>query len=164
MALFRRKDEVVEEVPELERYYAERQTSSAWSWLMALVTMILTILIIIGLFFAGRWVYRELIADEKSAQPTVNAPVATSTESSTQATTGGTTSLPAGEGTTGQPNGGTAPVTSSTNATAGSSASTTSASSNALPDSGPGTTIAITAVIAATAYFLRLYQLSRKRV
>lgn len=162
MALFRRKSEVEEEVPELEQYYAQRRTSSAWSWLMALVTMILTILIIIGLFFGGRWVYRELISnDQQPSTPTVNAPAVTEQTTVPQS---GVTTLPAGESAENSQaqasnpptvNGGTQqPVTSSTNATSGQT-------TNILPNSGPGSVALLALIVATGTYLSRIFYLAR---
>lgn len=59
MALLRRKkkDAVL---PEVDKYYdGERRDRTGLAWLLALVSVLLIVLVIIGLFLFGRWIYRE---------------------------------------------------------------------------------------------------------
>lgn len=64
MALFRRnKKESV--LPELDKYYdGERRDRTGLAWLLALISVIVIALIIIGVFLSGRWLYRELTSDD----------------------------------------------------------------------------------------------------
>lgn len=60
MAWFRKKkqDSVL---PEVDKYYeGERRDRAGLAWLLALVSVIIVALIIIGIFLAGRWAYRQL--------------------------------------------------------------------------------------------------------
>jgi cytoskeletal protein RodZ len=154
MAFLNRQSEVVEEVPELEHYYAQRRTSNFWGWVMAAITILLTVLIIIGLFYGGRWVYREL-NDSQVDEPTVTAPVNSPTPQSTENKEVAT--LPAGESndsnSASQPTTGT-PVTSSTNATA--------RTPSQIAKSGPGETMLIAISSATLAYVASLYYFSRQ--
>lgn len=53
--------------PEVEEYYQSTQKDRrGTAWLLAFATLILTILIAAGLFFAGRWAYRAIIGDDES--------------------------------------------------------------------------------------------------
>ncbi len=63
MALFRRKktDSVL---PEVDKYYeGERRDRAGLAWLLALISVVIVALIIIGVFLAGRWVYRQATKD-----------------------------------------------------------------------------------------------------
>ncbi len=58
MAIFRRK--TTTEIPELQEYYATRRPASGvMSWLLALLSLIITAAVILGLFFGGRWLWRK---------------------------------------------------------------------------------------------------------
>lgn len=161
MAFFRRKSEVIEEVPELEQYYAERRTGNVWGWVMALVTMALTVLIIVGLFYGGRWVYREL-NNQDAAKPTVTAPANPSDSKEIS----GVTSLPSDEpssatrsdqssaGSTTNPTG---PTTNTTN-----TSNNTSGTQTQIPDTGPGEIFAIALIAVVCGYLLRAKMLAQK--
>lgn len=62
MALFKRKDKTT--IAELEDYYANQKGARrpVMAWVMALLSLLVTIIIIVGLFYAGRWLY-QTIAD-----------------------------------------------------------------------------------------------------
>lgn len=63
VALFNRskKDSVL---PEVDKYYeGERRDRAGLAWLLALVSVAVVALVIIGVFLAGRWAYRQ-IADK----------------------------------------------------------------------------------------------------
>ena len=62
MALFRRKNNQVSSDP----YYSNQRSNKPMAWLLAVVTFIVTLLIILGLFFAGRWVWRHTFGDDNS--------------------------------------------------------------------------------------------------
>lgn len=71
MALFNRKkkDAVL---PEIDKYYeGERRDRNGLAWLLAMVSVILVTLLIIGLFLLGRWIYRELTDDNGGDTATV---------------------------------------------------------------------------------------------
>lgn len=66
MAFFRRKNTEPVVLPELEKYYdAERRERSGLAWLLAFVSIAAVALILIGMFFGGRWLYRTLTTDDK---------------------------------------------------------------------------------------------------
>lgn len=66
---FRRnkKDDVPEEIQEY--YQAERRERAGVAWLVALATLLITLAVVLGLFYGGRWVYRK-IADGDRTPPT----------------------------------------------------------------------------------------------
>jgi cytoskeletal protein RodZ len=77
MAWFRRKESNQTVLPEIERYYeAERHERAGLAWILALVSVACVALIVIGLVFGGRWLYRKMTTD-------TNKPVATQTENKT---------------------------------------------------------------------------------
>lgn len=64
MALFRKnkQNDVLPE--EVQDYYrAEQRDRMGMAWLLAVGAFIATILVVFGLFFAGRWVYRSLTSN-----------------------------------------------------------------------------------------------------
>lgn len=64
-ALFKKKNETT--IAELEEYYAnQKKGRSATAWFMAFLSILITVAIIVGLFFAGRWIYRTFIDDDSS--------------------------------------------------------------------------------------------------
>lgn len=133
---------------------------------MALVTMILTILIIIGLFYGGRWVYRELNTDEATTTPTtqttptVNAPQNPPAGNQNNAQTGGT--LPAGESENSNSGSAESSAQSTNQSTSQTQPTQTTTANNNLPNSGPGETFAVALLAFAIAYIYRLFKLAKK--
>lgn len=71
MALFRRKKQAV--TPEFQEYYQTQSRKSGAAWGMAVVAIIIGALLILGLFFGGRWTYRKIAnKDDKPATTTGN--------------------------------------------------------------------------------------------
>lgn len=58
MAIFKRRKN--QTVAELEEYYASKQTRTGMAWIMAAISLLITILVVSALFFGGRWIYRSL--------------------------------------------------------------------------------------------------------
>src|SRR6185436_18606427 len=76
---FKRRKKVNDQpVPaEVKQYYAsEHRERVGLAWLVAFLSLILTVAIIAGLFFGGRWIYRK-IAHKNQPQTTgqTNQPV-----------------------------------------------------------------------------------------
>ena len=66
MALFKRKAKTPAVIPELEWYNkAEKKERAGLAWLLAVVSIAVAVLIIIGLFFGGRWAYRHFKNQDK---------------------------------------------------------------------------------------------------
>lgn len=57
MAIFKRRKN--QTVAELEEYYASKQTRTGMAWVMAVVSLFITVLVVTALFFGGRWIYRS---------------------------------------------------------------------------------------------------------
>lgn len=75
MALFNRRNKT--EVPEeIQEYYqTERRERAGIAWLLAFGTLIITIVLAAGIFFAGRWAYRKIAGtdnDNGTTQVTQN--------------------------------------------------------------------------------------------
>ena len=65
--LFKRNNKTT--IAELEEYYANqdrRKTRTGTAWLMALLSLIITLAVIALVFFGGRWLYRTLTDDSNS--------------------------------------------------------------------------------------------------
>ncbi len=64
MALFNRKKKG-SVLPEVDKYYdGERRDRSGLAWLLALISVIVVTLLVVGLFLGGRWAYRALTDSE----------------------------------------------------------------------------------------------------
>lgn len=77
MTIFRRRKN--QTISELEDYYANRNNRTGMAWLMAFVSLLITVAVCAALFFGGRWVYRSLTNDENA-----EVSVATTTEKTEQ--------------------------------------------------------------------------------
>lgn len=72
MALFNRNKKTTSNYPEevQEYYQAERRDRTGIAWLLAIGTLIVTILLALLLYFGGRWVYRQLTGGNDDAPGT----------------------------------------------------------------------------------------------
>lgn len=60
-------------IAELEEYYAnenQRKTRTGAAWFMALLSLLITIAVIVALFFAGRWIYRAVTNNDADSPST----------------------------------------------------------------------------------------------
>lgn len=83
-------------IPELQEYYAAKRTESTGvAWLLAVISLLVTVVILVGLFFGGRWLYR-VIKDKKTdtKKTTTSQPSNTTTASE-----GGTSATISGDAT-----------------------------------------------------------------
>src|SRR5688572_19206045 len=62
------EDALPEEVKEY--YESGRKQRTGTAWLLALGTLLVTILVAFGLFFGGRWVYQQIAGDDEPAEQT----------------------------------------------------------------------------------------------
>lgn len=170
MALFRRNKNAAPDMPpEVQDYYqAENRDRSGKAWLLGLGTLLVTMLLVFGLFVGGRFLYRKLRNNDKPA------PVAVQTESSEQETAGdspATSTPPENNPGSTTPNPATPPATTpspGSNSTApgtgatgtgtptpGSATQTpnnTAPGSSDLPTAGPGSNLAIFVAVSVLAY------------
>jgi cytoskeletal protein RodZ len=150
---FRRTTTTSDNLPtEIKEYYqTERRERVGVAWLLALGTLLLTLILATGLFFGGRWAYRKIAGTDKkpeTAQTTSKeeekaapAPSATQGSSSEQPGPTGTSSTST-----------STPSTTSTPATP-PSPTPAPAPSTALPNTGPSEVIgiALATTVAGTA-------------
>lgn len=68
MAFFKRQ-RADTDIPELQEYYAaKRANNSASAWALALLSLIVTVAVIMGAFFGGRWAWRKLKGNDNAKQ------------------------------------------------------------------------------------------------
>lgn len=158
---FRRKKK--DDVPaEIQEYYqAERRERAGVAWLVALLTLLLTVSIVLALFFGGRWVYRRVTDDgNKQASTQSETTSEQSTESPESApTNSGPASQqpspppPASESSASPPPSSESPATPSPNPTPAPVTPQSVPSAGPvsppeqLPNSGPGNIIASFVII-----------------
>lgn len=159
MALFRRNKTDETGMPtEVRDYYkTEGRERTGLAWLLALGTLLLTILIVLGLFMGGRWAFRKLKDSDKQPQVAVqtedqkddaekpNDTNDSSDDSSSQSSSGGQTQPPA-------PAGGINPPASPAPTSPTPSAPSTSSGTSNLAQTGPGDTAAIFLAVSVLAY------------
>jgi len=147
---------------EVEQYYqSERRDRVGVAWLLAGLTLVLTVLIVLGLFFGGRWVYRKIANKDngnqtaQTNQPAEQSPASqqpSSNNGSSENTTppspssGNTSSPPASQPTPSQGN-----VNAPTQSNNPSSVSTKPTQTN-LANTGPGETIAVFVLVSLAGY------------
>lgn len=156
MALFNRKPktDAVDMPPELQNYYQAEKREKTWmAWVLGLVTLIVTVLLALALFFGGRWVYRKVRNDEPAKVTT------TQTENTDK--NGSENDKPDSEDSkdsqeTAQPATPTAPATNQTpGTTTPPVATTTPVTGDAgLPNTGPADTLAIFLAVSVLGYIL----------
>jgi hypothetical protein len=171
-ALFKRKDQTT--IAELEEYYSNQKSRrTGRAWLMAILSLLITIAVIVALFFGVRWLYRTLTNDEVTVVTTA------SNEGREPAFGDIRTEEDAGEGTDSAQQGvvsdeaavtdrasdtdntgAVAGSTTDSNATSRNNSSTSNTSAtNDIPNTGAGDVLLVLPVIFAVAG----YALSRKR-
>jgi hypothetical protein len=113
-----------------EYYQSERRERVGVAWLLALGTLILTLILASGLFFGGRWAYRKLAGKDRTPVTTQEQPAEDTPASGTQGST--TNGQSSASGPTG-----TSSTSTSTPSGSGVAPASTTASGN-LPNTGPG--------------------------
>ncbi len=65
----RRKENVTNTLPpEVQQYYqSQNRGRMGMAWLIALLSLLVSIAIVVGLFFGGRWVYRQIVGSNEKA-------------------------------------------------------------------------------------------------
>ncbi|MDQ3094239.1 MAG: hypothetical protein M3Q70_03645 [bacterium] len=183
MALFGRRTTTTD-IPELQEYYAaKRANNSAGAWVLALISLIITVLLILGLFFGGRWLWRKVRGGEDRVVTTTQeasdqieegiesdtgvdtdnvAPDSTDNAADTNSTNNTTT--PATNGTSTQPQTGQTGSTGASTTTPNTDEEIAAArASGNLPNSGPGDVVGIFVATTAAGYVVhRQRQLKRQ--
>jgi hypothetical protein len=149
----RRKQQQTGVPQEIQDYYqTERRERVGLAWLIALATLVVTVLVALGLFYGGRWAYRSVF--KNNDKPATVANNGNSQESSKNGSNQGTSS-----DSTSQPNPTTAPApapqgTNGSNASPAPSgavpqtAGNTAGKGTNLPNTGPGDILAIFVITA----------------
>lgn len=165
---FKRKKTSVDYPAEVQDYYKfDKPERTGTAWILALVTLVVTVLVALGLFFGGRWAYRKLAGKDQPGTTTQTAPPQVVQQPSSE--TGQPTTPPSSE-TPSAPGSGTdlpAPTTPTTNGP--SSTSTPDVTPNTgptlsatIPRTGPADTVAIFIAVSALATIgHRLYTAKR---
>lgn len=163
MALFRRNktDDTVALPEEVNNYYQAENRDRTWmAWLLALVTLAVTAIVIIGLFFGGRWVYRKLRNNTSEPTAVVTQKPAEPIKSGTEAPNPNPTP-PAPESTNPTPAPGTVnaptnptpnPSSTQTNPPAATNPSPTQTNNTNLPNTGPGDMLSVFVLVSIIAY------------
>jgi cytoskeletal protein RodZ len=140
--------------PEVQQYYqAEARERTGVAWLLAGITLVVTVLIIVGLFFGGRWIYRKTRHNPAQVAQTTNQPAApsentanTSSSSSNSSTTSSTSSTSSNTST---------PASSTPSSTTPSTSQGVvgpTAARTSIPNTGPGDTLALFVGVTALGY------------
>lgn len=120
---------------DVQEYYETGQKQhTGMAWLLALGTLLVTVLLAILLFFGGRWVYQQLAGDEDSNQETTSQ-----TSDQGQNDQGQQSAPPDNPSEANSSGTGVQQGSSSANTTTPSTATpTTGPSGSEIPDTGPG--------------------------
>jgi cytoskeletal protein RodZ len=157
-------------IPELQEYYASKgKDSTAKAWLLAFGSLLITVAVLVGLFFGVKWVYRAATNKDEAPKKTQTTASSTSTDAKKDAAgsnktpstgnevvvnndNGTATGLISGSAPTPQPAPGVSPAqTPQQNATA--------VAASTLPNTGTGNIVvlfAATTFIGALAYRRKL--------
>lgn len=162
MALFRRKAKNTV-IPEVDQYYeGERRDRAGLAWLLALVSVAVVALVLIGAFLAGRWAYRQITDNDQDDTVSVveegeNLPSFDGTDDTDDTdgtvTPGTDEDEDEDEGRVDAPARTETPSTPQTPVTGGN---------EALPQTGPAETVAVFAVV-STAAGAAHYAVTRRR-
>ncbi len=136
----RKKKSTTVQIPEeVNQYYeSTRKERVGIAWLLALATLLLTLLIAAAIFFAGRWVYRRIADRNNSAHPTSQNESASDQSASSENKEGSSSSTD-GSSTNGSSTNGSS---TGSNATGSGSSSTQTPSTSTpaqTPTTGPST-------------------------
>lgn len=167
MALFNRKKSNNKAVPpEVKQYYAsEHRERVGLAWLIAFLSLIVTVAVVAGLFFGGRWAYRKVANKDTNNKPTTGAGVDNVPDSQSNPDAA---SKPNDLQPTAKPptDGGEVAVDDNKKPESDSSSSESSSGDNssdestkatepaptALSDTGPGSTLAVFVAVSILAY------------
>ena len=146
--------------PEVKQYYSsEHRERVGLAWIIAFVSLVITIAVVMGLFFGGRWAYRKIAHNNPTvAQPqTITSQPATSSPKASSSTAAPKSSKPS----TGSSNTSSTSTTTpsqppvSTNKGQLPAPATSQAQTSGITNTGPGETVAtfiIVSLIGTVAY------------
>ncbi len=182
---FKRKQTNQPAIPtEVKDYYqAERRERVGIAWLLALATLVATVVLAFGLFFGGRWVYRKINKHSPKTPVAINNKPAQPAQTPTSGKNQGSASQPSSGSSTSGASKGTSSVTTTTpsnesggqsstdsenaatnqNTSSPATAPVQNNKSGQLTNTGPGNTVAIflgTSALAALGH----YQLTKRKI
>lgn len=141
MALGNRKQNDIDAIPqEVQEYYqSERRERSGVAWLLALGTLVITLLLAVGLFFGGRWLWQRIFDGEPETVVTTQTtqPSQTSNDSSAASTDDNDTGTDSGTSATD----GASSASDDTTAQSDGTSDDQVATDTAAPDQGAGTVL-----------------------
>ncbi|MBI1857089.1 hypothetical protein HY003_02720 [Candidatus Saccharibacteria bacterium] len=147
----RRKDKTTNAPVEVQDFYrAEKRERVGVAWLLALATFVVTIVLALGLFFGGRFIYRKIRGNDRNPQPSsgiTQNPQSNQGGNGLQDNNKTPASSPSNQPSTVTPTPSTATSDTAPN------------SSTSLPNTGPANTLAVFAVVTlagTTIYQIRL--------
>lgn len=141
MILFKRKKPAQAVLPEIEKYYdAEKRERAGLAWLLALTSVAVVTLMLIGAFFGGRWVYRKVTNTNKTPGVTITD---TNNVDGNIGKSQDTNTANAGNVFVETPSTTPANPTSSTTPVVATSSNTTASANKELTNTGPANTVAI---------------------
>lgn len=181
MAFWNRKNDTTGVPQEVQEYYqtAKRERAGV-AWLLAIATLIVTVLLALAIFFAGRWLWRTVTNnDDKSATQTTQTEQREDDKSSADDRNNTGSARPEqpsnDQDRTSQNDGSETPRSESDEPTvlpsdqsdpaegSDNQATTVPRTGDAIPETGPGNTVAIFVVVTVLGYLAhRKYLLVRK--
>lgn len=145
---FNRNKDTASVPQEIQEYYqSERRERTGIAWLLALGTLLVTIILAILLFFAGRWLYRAITTNEDNKTGRTSEQAAQDQPAQTP---------PAENGAAPAPSPGTGSSSAPAAGSPSAPAQTPTSASGGLPNTGPGDVIGLftaTTVTAAAAHY-----------
>jgi len=161
------KSDVPEEIQE---YYEEqKQDRAGIAWLLAFTTLIVTILLAAGIFFAGRWTYRKIAGNKNNTSQTAqkeNQPKEEKKDESSGNNSSESQKQPEGQGSgQGEPslNESTNQLPGDQSSNSGNTAGSNTAQGSNIPNTGPGDVLAIFMAVSIFGYMAhRTYLMTRK--
>ncbi len=163
MALFRKNKTDQAGMPaEVTDYYQAEKRERAWvAWLLAFATLLVTVLVVWGIFFGGRWTFRKLKDSDKPAPVAIQKDESKDVTPEESGSSSQATNAPAESGNTSSSStqssssGSTSQTSNSSpgsTSTSSSATSQTNAAASDLPQTGPGDTLAIFVAVSVLAY------------
>jgi|SRR3989344_5472913 len=155
MALFRRNKTDQAGMPtEVQDYYKAEGRERTWvAWLLAIATLFITVVVVLAIFYGGRWTFRKLKGSNKPATVAVQTEEPKD-QSGTSTPSSQTNNTPAGAGALPTP-----PQSSGSSPSAASS--NQQSINNDLPETGPGDTFAVFVAVSVLAYATHRYYLGK---
>ena len=153
VALFRRnRVEETTTLPDTDLYNTPPRERSWMAWLLALVTLVVTVAVVLGLFYGGRFIYRKFNKSDTNQTPATPLVEEESNTTDSDETSSSSSNTNTNEDTTTNSN----TSSSSTNAVVqtGNVPSQNTAGKGDLPNTGPGDTLAVFVVVSLAGYLL----------